>query len=619
MSDIAFLIASANHGKYLPSLLAEHNLNYPVYAPARGVQTDAEAIACAQHLVDEGTKVIITTGRYPELLLPHINIPILTLNYSSVSFACALSAARKISSRVACFLRYGRIYSAALRYKSNFHDKVLLAGYEDDKDCLKALEYLRAHRIEVIVCGGRGGVLAEKYGYQFEVIQVSFESEDVRQAVSDAEHIMHYTLQAHKENAKLKAIQDGAALGIISVNGSGIVEYANPAALDALRVSAADLLHKTVENTILQPLSALPQGTAPEPIRLGNHLLLASAAPLPSGEGVAYTIMGTEQLQKNERKLRRSLYANVSAIHSAPVLQSIDHHFGLQWELARHYAKVNSPLLFTGPSGSGKRTLAHYIHEQSGRTGPFIAIHCAALADDAETESFLFGHNAVGGEAIYGQFELANGGTLYLNEIGSCPAKLQAKLLRVFQTGAIIEAGSGRSVPLDLRIIASSRENLLQLIREGRFREDLYYSISVLQINISALNERPEDILPLLQLFLKESADKHGRPLPRLTPTAQDHFVNLKYPGNVRQLANMAERLVVLSDGGTVDSHLAHTVSDTLPELPTRSAADMKQNVDEQLVREALSLAGGNRAQAARHLGISPTTLWRKMKTYGLL
>lgn len=270
MSDIAFLIASSFHGNYLPSLLAEHHLDYPVYAPVSGIQTDEEAIACAQRITDEGAKVIITAGRFPELLLPHLNIPTLTLNYSSVSFARALNAARKISSRVACFLRYGRIYNAALQYKSDFHDKVLVAGYEDEKDCIKSLSYLRTHHIEVIVCGGRGPTLVEKYGYQFECVQVSYESSDVKQAVSEAERIMHYTLQANRYNARLKAIQDRTAFGILAVDRKGVVEYVNAAALETLQVQREDIVHRPVKQTILRSLSDLPQSGSPEPVRVGN-------------------------------------------------------------------------------------------------------------------------------------------------------------------------------------------------------------------------------------------------------------------------------------------------------------------------------------------------------------
>ena len=312
-------------------------------------------------------------------------------------------------------------------------------------------------------------------------------------------------------------------------------------------------------------------------------------------------------------------------------------------ELAARVAQSDSTVMITGESGTGKEVLARYIHQQSPRaTGPFIAINCAAIPDNM-LEATLFGHEkgAFTGAvtAQPGKFELADGGTILLDEISEMPLGLQAKLLRVLQEREVERVGARKPVSLDIRVLATSNRDLASEVAAGRFREDLYYRLSVFPLAWRPLRERPADILPLAERLLDKHVKKMNRTPVRLSPAAAQALVDHQWPGNVRELDNAIQRAMILQQGGVIQPQdlclttpIGHFLQSAVPRLavtpnavPTAvPVSEVMPSVDAglgedlrrrefQLIIDTLRAERGRRKEAAERLGISPRTLRYKL------
>ncbi len=283
-------------------------------------------------------------------------------------------------------------------------------------------------------------------------------------------------------------------------------------------------------------------------------------------------------------------------------------------------APTDATVLITGESGTGKELVARAIHANSLRAErPFVSINCAALTETL-LESELFGHmrGAFTGavQTRKGLFEEANGGTFFFDEIAETPPSLQAKLLRAIQEGEIRRLGDNSSINVDARIIAATNQDLRTLIEEKRFREDLYYRLNVARFELPPLRDRKEDIAPIAESFIEKYGKKMGRQAS-LGPGVMDYLLGYDFPGNIRELENLIEQGVALAQGGQI--HLSDIIPNSNGNGGTlhpgrQSLADMVQELERDAIVRALRQAEGNKERAAEFLGLSPTTLWRKMK-----
>ncbi|MEF3255338.1 MAG: sigma-54 dependent transcriptional regulator [Deferribacterales bacterium] len=316
--------------------------------------------------------------------------------------------------------------------------------------------------------------------------------------------------------------------------------------------------------------------------------------------------------------------------------------------IAREIADSEATVLITGESGTGKEVLARYIHEHSKRKGEFVAINCAAIPESLiESELFGYEKGAFTGAVNKkeGKFELANGGTLLLDEIGEIPINLQAKLLRVLQEKEIERLGSTKKQKVDVRIIATTNRNLKEEVKKGNFREDLFYRLNVINIELPPLRDRKEDIEPLSNFFIEKYCKLNRKPLKKLTKEALDILVNYDWPGNVRELEHTIERAVIISKDqyltplnlflhgitlNTYSEYIANRdkiVVETVESVPIKdevkddrpihttygmTIADMER----ELILNTLKETKGNRTKAAEILGITVRTLRNKLNEY---
>ena len=284
---------------------------------------------------------------------------------------------------------------------------------------------------------------------------------------------------------------------------------------------------------------------------------------------------------------------------------------------------TDASVLITGENGTGKDVLAGEIHRRSERAlKPMVCVDAGALTETL-FESELFGHVKGAFTDAHadhiGKFEQADGGTLFLDEIGNIPLHLQAKLLRAIQNKTITRVGDTKAIPVDIRLICATNKNLEQMVKEGEFREDLYYRINTMHLHLPALRERTDEIVPLTKMFIEKYADKYRRHVAGLTAEAEDILMSQNWSGNIRELQNCIEKAVILADGDTL------SVNDF--ELPQNKAAvesvhvsaeDTLEETEEKAIRAAMARFGGNLSMVAKSLNISRPTLYAKLKKYNI-
>ncbi len=321
-------------------------------------------------------------------------------------------------------------------------------------------------------------------------------------------------------------------------------------------------------------------------------------------------------------------------IGKSPIIQKV-------FDVIQKAAGSEAPVIIYGESGTGKELVARAIHQLGGRKdGPFVQLNCAAL-NESLLESELFGHIKGAFTGAYrhrkGRFEAANGGDIFLDEIGDVPLSIQVKLLRVLETKRFEHVGDDRPIAVDVRIITATNKNLEELIEQKQFRDDLFFRINVFPIHLPPLRKRAEDIPLLVSTFIRRMRSRTGKNIARLTPAAMERFMEYHWPGNVRELKSALEFAFVLAEGDVIDlDQLPPKIAIPAPPpapteglpLNARSPVESRKTgtflsntgdlSEKEALIEALKKTNGNQSQAARMLGINRVTVWNRMKKYGI-
>ncbi|MBI3003364.1 MAG: sigma-54-dependent Fis family transcriptional regulator [candidate division NC10 bacterium] len=421
-----------------------------------------------------------------------------------------------------------------------------------------------------------------------------------------------------REGFRVVAAEDGqAALDLLRRGGVDLLladlRMPGLSGLELLR--AAKLLAPEVEVIVLSGHGTVEE--AVEAMKEGAYDFLTK--PFSRAQLVRAIRQALEHraLVLENRNLQRRLDELVGAgeiIGESPAIRRV-------LALVKQVATTSATVLIQGESGTGKELVARALHEGSARRGrPFIRVNCAALPETLlESELFGYERGAFTGAAgrKEGRFELADGGTLLLDEVGDLSAVTQAKLLRVLQEGELERLGGTKTLKVDVRIVAATNQDLALLVKERRFREDLYYRLNVITIEVPPLRERAEDIPLLAQHFLRVLAAKNHREIHGFTEAALARLQAYPWPGNVRELEHAVERAVILVRGSLIDlADLPPAVSQAEPparvvSIPIGMPLD---EVEQRLIEETLRLTKGNKELAAKLLGIASRTIYRKLK-----
>jgi propionate catabolism operon transcriptional regulator len=590
------------------------------------------ALAIARDRLKRGTTdVFMSAGSNGAILRKNVAAPVAIIQLDGFSLLQALLRARRISPRVGVVM-YGRTIPELDDVKDLLKLEVLQYAYETTDDARHCCERLRADGVEVIVGSSLVVEIAEGQGLHG---LLAYSLAGVRRGLDDAIELARVSRLESGRYQQLNGVLGNLQDAVLAVDRRHRVIAINPRMEQLLGKPDRSLLGKRLDE--IEPELSLEHtmesGAEQRAavLRFARRDWIANRTPIREyGEivGAALTLYDAQVIAEADTSLRiQQRKRQAAAKYSFADLIGTSRQFLRAIATARRFAQTDLTVLIAGESGSGKELFAQAIHNASLRAGqPFVALNCAAFPE-ALLESELFGYeegaftgSRRGGKR--GLFETAHTGTLFLDEIGDMPLSLQTRLLRVLQEREIIRVGGVAPIPVDVRVIAATHQPLEEMIAERRFRQDLYYRINTLRLALPALRERLDDIAPLAQTLVARSLARLGSALdaPAALAPLLPALAAYGWPGNVRELENIADRIAVyllqFEDPGSIDYD---GLRDDCPELfwpGTAVGSGEGANLKERLAEE-LRLSQGNRALAARKLGISRSTLWRWLKETG--
>jgi len=448
-------------------------------------------------------------------------------------------------------------------------------------------------------------------------------------------------------------ILDNIHEAVCICNINGIVTYWNKSSEKLYKVKAKDIVGLKVTEHFNNPLipKVLKEGKAIENMRhepMRGKSVILSVIPIYNPKKEMVAVVSTDrdvtEVVSLSRKLE-SANAKVEMLSNA-YNKEIANNYSFSYiggkskkiieaiNLCQKVAPSSASVLITGESGTGKEVFAKAIHEASGRNGQFVAINCSAIPENLlESELFGYVEGAFTGatkQGRMGMFEFANNGTLFLDEIGDMPLGMQSKLLRVLQDGVIYKLGSGKPVYTNTRIIAATNKDLKRSIKEETFRNDLFYRLAIVQVELPPLRERKEDIKDLINLFISQVSKNERIEIKKIDNRIYNILSSYKWEGNIRELKNVIQRMVLLSNGDciSVDSIPKYILSYEEEKYFINKDIDLedKYNLEKmvktleyEIIREVMNTTGGNKVKAAEILKIKRSTLYYKLKQYNML
>lgn len=493
-----------------------------------------------------------------------------------------------------------------------------LFSIHNEEDAQRVMDAVEAEGIRYVI----GGLTIYSHCLKRGITALPFETAaaTVQRTVDIALETARSINRARTKSHLLRTLLDYHHDGVLACDARGVVVAANMQACRHLTdgsVAVPEVINRHIDDLLPDSgwqeilSSGVPQDTMRE--FNGHSAILHSAPMVTDGHrtGLIFMIQTAETVQAADSRIRRSMkQKGFTAQYSFPDILAKDPQMRQRMMLAHKYAQTDANILILGETGTGKELFAQSIHNASPRSQyPFVAINCAALPEQLlESELFGYSEGAFTGAKKGGKeglFELAHKGTLFLDEIGEMPINLQAKLLRVLQEKELRRIGDNKIIPVDVRIISATNITIRQKIQEGKFRSDLYYRINLLELHLPPLRERPDDIEWIFRNMLEQLSRAHGLPVPHVSPEVLARMRRYPWNGNVRELRNFSERLVILSDGSEITPEQLELsgLFDALPKSTVGPAA-VSGPVQPYKRKEDI----------AREMGISRTTLWRRSK-----
>lgn len=611
---------------YIKSIVNE--LKYDVTFVEGTLEEAAREVAA---LVAKDTfEVIISRAGTAHMIRKLVDLPIIYSDSTHYDFIKAFRQAKEISDDI-CFITYPE-EGFMFDFEEIFEVlgfRIDILTYKTKEELVSQVKKAKDMGIKVVVGGGiRASEMARHYGMQS--VHLTIGNRQIRRALILGYEVALKRLTIRYEAEKLKSIINSSEDGILVINQAGEIETCNKVSERIFQVSERKIIGKKGADLGSEKLSKL---LAQSKIYNLNYdtftwqdLLITSEPVVVLNERVGTVLICREfsGIQKMEKKVRgelavRGLYARFSLhdiIHTSTKMKEVI-------QLIQEFSKSDSTTLIIGESGTGKELIAQSIHNLSVRkSGPFVAVNCAALPENLlESELFGYAEGAFTGAkkgGRQGYFELAHEGTIFLDEIGEIPPHIQTRLLRVLQEREVMRVGGDRITPINIRVIAATNQKLWELVKEGKFREDLYFRLSVLHIQVPSLRERKEDIPVLINKLLTE----HGSKLTfeELSDNLKNFFMNYQWPGNVRQLENIVERYCLRN---RTDEEEKKFISDCLREtddLDSDTSSDgffvqygTMEEIEKQVIKHMLKKHDNKRTIVAENLGISRTTVWKKI------
>lgn len=598
-----------------------------------------ESLEIARQMEKEAYEVIVARGGTAELLMGEISTPVVMIPVSSQEIIQAIFDAKRISGlsrpRIALFSFTGMNVDADLFARILGVDLRVYPTEGTGDTVPIAMAKAREWNPDVLVGGLKSVKLAQELG--LKSVFLTSGQESIKSALTEASKVVYAIKLEQARSKRMKILVNYVQEGIIYMDARGRIQLANPAAQRMLGRSWAQLMDQPVGRVMNMPnvdLLKCLRGEAElteEVVQVGDSTLLVSLYPVGTEAPEAMiSIQESRKISRMDARIRDSLYAKgLTANYNFQDILGESQALKETKLLATEFATLDSNILILGETGCGKELFAQSIHNDGpGAKGPFVAVNCAALPPSLlESELFGYEEGAFTGANRKGKpglIELSHGGTLFLDEISEMDQYGQIRLLRFIQERQVMRLGGGRYLSVRSRVIAASNKNLRRLVAEGVFREDLYYRLKVLCLHVPPLRQRPGDIPLLIEVLTQRRKRLTGRQIS-YSSEALKLLYKYDWPGNVRELVNVLEFLAAASRGRPISNSLVREAcsdgdlyekSFSSPSTPPD--LDLKSNSELERVKSALDAADGNHSRAALNLGIHRSTLFRKIKKYGL-
>jgi len=612
-----------------------------------------EAIPIAKEWEKRGVEAIVTWPATAAFLETHTSIPLVAIRLRDFDFMKAVKHATRFGRKIAIVTH--EVLTGLNLVEEVYNVKIKQIIFKDTNDLKYGIIEACNEGCEVII--GKGSItvdLAKRYNK--EVVLITYDPESVKQAFHDAIKIATVRRRERENYVRLEATFNTLSEAVLVIDTSGRITLINHRAEKLLGLKAPQAVGQPVSVLLPQArmLEVLRKGASIDDdfVKVGDTQAIGTHRPIMLDKGiigVVSTFREIPEIQKIESKVRRKAVNSQGFIAHYSFDDFTAQSVAMKKVIkqAKKFAETDSTVLITGETGTGKEVLAQSIHRWSRRSHrPFVAINCSVLPENLlESELFGYEEGAFTGAKRGGKmglFELAHEGTIFLDEIGTMPMNLQSKLLRVLEARQVMRLGGERLIPIDVRVIAATNEDLTEKVRKGLFRKDLYFRLNVLAIRMPSLMERPEDIPHLVLSFVSQFCKKYGKGNIYLSNQVLRKLTRYSWPGNVRQLQNVIERLVILYDGERDADLLINDLLSQELQLEAYAHQTMtfhgngnekfknrgvgegealktiKEREKERLVR-ALEYTNFNISRAASLLGVSRSTIYRKLRVFGLL
>jgi transcriptional regulator, propionate catabolism operon regulatory protein len=576
---------------------------------------------------DEEVAVIVSPKGHAEFIGELKQTPLVIVNVSDTDFLVALHKAAEVSSEVV-IMRYGNIFEEFQPYDHLFNLTIHYDRYLSKAEAAEKVQQWVDKGVKTII--GTSVIYKEALKAGAHAVYL-YSNDTLREQIKQALEIVK---SREQDQAKLRWIQAAIAStnqAVLSTDHEGRVTLANEQAFTLLGLRSAEVQDRDIRAFFpeidVEPV--LKKGHLVENLIIAERELIANITPIKVEDRIIGTVFFLQEMSKvsaAETKIRKELtkkglvarYHFGDIIHQSEVVHSVI-------KKAKIYAGTDSSILIQGETGTGKELFAQSIHNESPRKSqPFVAINCSALPEQLlESELFGYAEGAFTGAKKGGKrglFELAHGGTIFLDEIGEISESLQARLLRVLQEKEIMRVGGESVIPVDVRIISATNRDLRRMVDSRVFREDLYYRLNILDLILPPLRERPDDIPLLVGHFIRKNSPAFGEVVEGY-PSLMERLKELPWKGNIRELENLVERMIVIyshtKDVGMVEEIIEQWKVSQNYQGGIAAASQLesrREQLEKDTILSVLNEVGGNKEKAAEKLGISRSTLWRKLQ-----
>lgn len=613
------------------------------YAKSRNIPLEIrlanmeDAIPVARQLLKDGVRVVLGGGGTGKLLRRHLCRPVVTIERTHLDILLALLKAKELSRQIAC-TSYGAIPPWTGLFARLLDIRLTPVAFTSTNELVTGISQAIENGVDVVVGGGICVETALARGCQGVIVTPGEEA--LERAMDEAINIARAQQEDREQSAWLAGALDTLEEGVVGLDLNGGAIIVNRAAKEILPTLAWGPLPVSLKKKLgLDKASGkgfLDTGTIR---RIDGRELAVRSVPVRLDDkigGAISVFMPASRLRDMNYSIKNRLTRRLKANYNFDSLLGNSPQMRALREKAALYAPSDAALHIFGESGTGKELLAHAAHNESPRkNGPFVAVNCASLPETLlESELFGYDEGAFTGARRGGKpglFELANGGTIFLDEIGDISPGVQVRLLRVLETGEIFRLGGNSPIVVNARVISSSWKDIAAATRAGSFRTDLYYRLTTLRLETPALRHRPEDIKPLAEHIINSLAPDRGIPPPKILRILQSYL----WPGNVRELYALLHRYCLLDKSGGWDGELMRLLLDELAlaqpnAMPEKMAAiasttsseplngnsalkNRLEDIERNIIEAEMQICGNDRSLVAKRLGISVNTLWRKM------